>query len=227
MNGKALIRLLSGLPLMILFTSVAAPAATETIPGIYPSIQAAVTAVQGTPDATVIINSDATFEESLTITQSVIIEAGPGYDPIIRGAVADTRTVYFNPNSATVQSFTLRGVTLLPEDSTAAGNNTILGILNEGTAVTDVLIDGVTINDPDNLGPTGISIRSSIGPSGAFANNVEIVNSAITLGGVPSMGVSAIVMLELGSLTVSGADINMSLASSDAFDSRLTTLKMI
>lgn len=71
---------------LVLVAFVAAPvlAATAVVPTDHATIQAAVTAVQGTAGALVRIDSNATFVETVTATLSVAIEAGPGFQPTIQ-----------------------------------------------------------------------------------------------------------------------------------------------
>jgi hypothetical protein len=219
MTCKSLLILLFGWTLVQLSFPVAADAATVTIPTDHATVQSAVNAVQGTSNATVIINSDATFVETVTITQSVTIEAGAGYAPIIRGAVADAQTIYFNPTGASSTALTLDGLTLLPESSPAAGNNIVVEIVNAATAPSTVVLEGLTINDPDNLGPQGIYIRSITNPGSGIApaNNVDILNSTITLGGVSGVATNAVTMTSEGTLSVSGVEIHHTLSSGTAF----------
>ena len=67
----------------------AAPAGADTavVPADHATIQAAVTAVQGTAGALVRIDSNATFTELVTATESVAIEAGAGFTPTLRGTL--------------------------------------------------------------------------------------------------------------------------------------------
>ncbi len=70
-------------------------AATAIVPNDHATIQAAVTAVQNDSDpGIVIINSDATFDESIQINESVTIRAGSGFAPVIErnsGSLAPIR----------------------------------------------------------------------------------------------------------------------------------------
>jgi len=200
----------------ILMCAIASPLLADTaiVPTDYATVQGAVNAVQGTPDPTVIIESNAIFDETVTITESVTIEPGTGYSPTLRGVIS--RTIYFNPNSISTQNFTIRGLTLLPRTGIGpcSGYN-IIDILNAGSGETTILIEGLTLNDPENGGPDGINIRSSGGP-----NNVTVQNTAINLGGGPGCGVNAFFMGELGTLTVSDVTVNMSLGDGSGFDIR-------
>ncbi len=205
--------------LFSVFAAKTGYALTVNVPTDYLTIQLAVTAVQGTPNATVIINSNNTFTETVTITQSVIIEAGAGYTPTIQGAGACFSSgcaIYFYPNSATAQSLTLRNLILLPRTGIGPGSgNSIIDVQNAGAGATNILFDGLTLNDPSNAGPNGIYIRSGGGP-----NNVTIQNTAITLGGGPAYSTTAITTLELGTLAVSNATVNLSSGDGEGFDIR-------
>jgi hypothetical protein len=120
-----------------------AHAAAVIVPTDHATIQAAVNTAQGTADPRVIIISSATFTESITITQTVSIESGTGYTPIIRGASSDV--IYFNPNSSSTQTFTLRNLTILPQTSTVpCGGDYLISVQNAGTGATNVLFDGLT-----------------------------------------------------------------------------------
>jgi hypothetical protein len=197
-----------------LFPALNAQAAAVIVPTDQPTIQAAVNAAQGTADPRVIINSSATYTESITVTQTVSIESGTGYTPVIRGA--SYNVIEFNPNSSSTQTFTLRNLTILPQVSTnPCGGDHLVSVQNAGTGATNIVFNGLTLSDPGSVGPTGINIRSSGGP-----NNVSVQNCTITLGGGPSCGVTALYMIELGTLTVSNSMINMSLGSGDGFDIR-------
>ena len=193
-------------------------ATTAAVPGDYPTVQQAVTAVQGTTDPKVIINSDGTFTESVMATESVTIEAGTGYTPTIRSA-SSQGAIYFNPNSASTSSFTLLNLNFLPR--TGAGpcsGDSIIQIQNDGSASTTVMLDGLTLNDPDSAGPDGVNIRAAFGTGGP--NSVTVQDSTFNLGGGAACGVSAIFMGEEGMLTASNVTINMSFGSSEAFDIR-------
>ena len=61
---------------LALLTSSAALAATAVVPTDFATIQEAVDAVQGTANALVRIDSNATFVETVHATESVAIEAG-------------------------------------------------------------------------------------------------------------------------------------------------------
>jgi hypothetical protein len=61
------------------------------VPTDYATIQLAVNAVQGTEDALVRIDSNAIFTETVTATQSVAIEAGRGFSPIIQAVATQLR----------------------------------------------------------------------------------------------------------------------------------------
>jgi len=200
-------------------------AATAIVPTGYPTVQQAVNAVQGTVTPLVIINSNATFTETVTITQSVTIEAGSGYTPTIQGTGACYSSgcaIYFNPNSASDQSLTLRNLILLPRTGIGPGSGDgIIDIQNAGTGATNILFDGLTLNDPGNGGPDGINIRSGYGGPGGGPNNVTIQqNTSITLGGGPGYSATAIFMGETGTLSVSNVTINLSLGDGEGFDIR-------
>lgn len=197
-----------------IFSATLTNAATAIIPTGYSTVQDAVNAVQGTVDPRVIINSNAIFAETVTITQSVIIEAGTGYTPVIRGT-SPGKTIYFNPDSTSTQALSLRNLTVLPRTGIGPGSgDSIIRIYNAGTGATDILIEGLRLNDPENAGPDGIEIRLG-GP-----NNVMVQNTTITLGGGPGYGVDAFFMGGLGTLTVSNVIINMSGGDGWGFDIR-------
>ncbi|MGH3055627.1 MAG: hypothetical protein ACRDL7_11685, partial [Gaiellaceae bacterium] len=88
-------------------------AITVVVPTDQPTVQAAVNAAGA--GGTVIINSNATFDETVTVTQSLTIHGGVGFSPTIRGASLcgpSTCTLFFAPNSAAAQMLAVSDVRL-------------------------------------------------------------------------------------------------------------------
>src|SRR5215813_6906513 len=99
MCTRWLSRVLAGIAVSLI--AARAAALTVIVPTDQPTIQGAVTAAGA--DGTVIINSDATFSETVTVTQSLTIHAGAGFTPTIRGTsacgVVPSCALFFEPNS--------------------------------------------------------------------------------------------------------------------------------
>lgn len=75
-------------------------------------------AAQGTPGGTVIVLSNATFVETVTVTQSVVLEAGPGFSPALQGSgacggIGRNCTLDLRPNVPGPQ-IAVRGLRILP-----------------------------------------------------------------------------------------------------------------
>ena len=197
-------------------------AATVVVPDDFATVQAAVDAVQGTPDPVVRIDSDATFVETVIANLSVSIEAGAGFTPTIQGAGVSCGfsggcTVGFNPNGVTDTAFALRGIRLLPEAGANTSDHSIQ-VFNQSDRTATVDLHGLVIEDPESSGAGAVNIRVS--SLNAGSNVVTVTGSSISLGGSPGFGTTAFTMLEDGSLTITGVDLAMTGSSGDAFDVR-------
>lgn len=114
-----MIRRSLSLALLAMSLSVPALATTVVVPTDFATIQDAVDAAQGTTNGRVVIMSDATFDETVLISESLVLEAAPGYLPTVAGTgtcsgLGGNCTLDISPTAATPQSFTIRGLRLLP-----------------------------------------------------------------------------------------------------------------
>lgn len=128
------------LPLLLaLALPLNAWALSVTVPDDHASVQAAITAVQGTPGAKVTINSNADFNENLTIEKSVEIVAGDGYTPTIIGSAGYITVRFHNPSGGD-HTLVLRGLRvrstasaphLIRIESAASSTGTITALLDQ------------------------------------------------------------------------------------------------
>lgn len=207
-------------PLALAFAVHAAFATSVVVPTDYATIQAAVTAVQGSSGATVEIDSNATFAESVVATDSVTIQAGTGFTPTIRGDGTNCGgfgvcTVGIIPTSAIATHFVLSGVRLLPR-SGATTTDAVVLIENNGSGTAASELDAVTITDPASAGPIGVNI--ALATPGVGSNSVTINGGSITLGGSAASPTEGISMFRsAGSLTVKGLALTLNGPYSAAF----------
>jgi hypothetical protein len=215
----------AALMLLALLAPSAVMADTAVVPTDYPTVQQAVDAVQGTAGALVRIDSNATFSETVTATESVSIEAGIGFSPTIQGTATTCSgfgggcAVSFNPADTTVQNFTLRGVRLLPRNGATPGSgDRVIQIFNQGEADATLDVDQIIIEDPSNSGADGFNIRKDFSATGV--NHVTVTDSSITLGGSPGQSTTAFFMAEGGSLMIDGLTLVMTGGDAEGFDIR-------
>jgi hypothetical protein len=211
--------------ILVLLMPSAVLADTAVVPTDYPTVQQAVDAVQGTVGALVRIDSNATFSETVTATESVSIEAGIGFSPTIQGTATTCSgfgggcTVSFNPIDTTAENFTLRGVRLLPRSGATPGSgDRVIQIFNQGDADATLVVDQIIIEDPSNSGADGFNIRKDFSATGV--NHVTVTDSSITLGGSPGQSTDAFLMAEGGSLTIDGITLVMTGGDAEGFDIR-------
>lgn len=91
----------------------AAGGMTVTVPGDYATIQEAVDAVQSDGDpGEVVVESDSVFDETVLITESVILRAGEGFSPTIErnGAPVGPLRIFATEDESTFVA--VRGLTL-------------------------------------------------------------------------------------------------------------------
>jgi len=180
-------------------------AATAIVPTDYATIQAAVTAVQGTAGALVTVNSNATFTENITATQSVEIAAGVGLSPLIRPAAGSA--ISLEPNAATDQTFTLTGLRV---QGCGGGVSSIINLSNKNTAGNVYLnLAGVDITNAGcGSSSTGLRSARALGP-GTSTNYVTMTNSTIDIV-TPAGGGFAIEMVDLpGRLTLTDSTLDI------------------
>jgi hypothetical protein len=201
------------------FPAAGALAITVIVPTDQPTIQAAVTAAGA--DGTVIINSNATFNETVTVTQSLTIHGGVGFTPTIRGTSAcgaTSCTLRFQPNSASPQMLAVSGLRLLPKSGTKAMSSQVVQILNQGAGDATVILTDCTIENPEGFGFLAVAIRRASCSSGL--NHVSVHSSSIEVQGDNEAfaGEGGIEMDEGGSLEVSNLDLALSGISAAAFE---------
>jgi len=222
LSARVAARLVAPLAFVAIATAVtgAAHATTAVVPAGYATIQAAVTAVQGSSGATVEIDSNNTFTESVVATDGVTIKAGTGFTPTIQGDGTDCGgfgvcTVGFIPANASTTNFQLVGVRLLPR-SGASSTDIVVLIEDSGSGTAVSELDAVTIEDPASAGPLGVKI--ALATSGVGSNSVTIHGGSITLGGSAASFTEGISMyLSPGSLTVDALALTLDGPYSGAF----------
>jgi hypothetical protein len=199
--------------------SEAFAATTVVVPTDQPTIQGAVDAAGA--GGTVIINSNATFNETVTVTQSLTIHGGVGFTPTIRatgtcGGVA-TCALFFEPNSSAFQMLVVTDVRLLPKSGGGVAPG-VVRILNRGAAEATMILSGFRIENPEGFGFSAVEIHRLSCSSGF--NNVSIQSGAITIAGANEnfAGRSGFVMDAGGSLTVADVNLVISGISADAFN---------
>jgi hypothetical protein len=177
-NGRDLMRarLVLSLAFSWLALSASRPAAADlaVVPTGYATIQAAVDAVQGTPDATVRIDSGGIFEENVSVAESVAIVAGFSVAPQVRGSIV------FNARSSDRARLELRGLLLRPSEF-ASRHSDLVRIFSRESGVAEARIVNCVFIDPDQVGPTAILLDSTT--DGSF--DVEVHGTSIVLGGDP------------------------------------------
>ncbi|MBI4773972.1 MAG: right-handed parallel beta-helix repeat-containing protein, partial [Deltaproteobacteria bacterium] len=141
-------------------------AATALVPTLeYPTIQEAVDAVQNDADpGEVIINSDSTFVELLTIKESVTLRAGDGFAPVITfaGAFAPL-TIRATQNANT--EVVVRGISVrLENNHTASYAVAIINTASDVTKTLDVTLNGLRIVAKDAQNAISIASVEITGP---------------------------------------------------------------
>jgi hypothetical protein len=204
----------------VAYAASQAVAATVVVPTDQPTIQAAVDAAGA--GGMVIINSNATFDETVRVTQSLTIHGGVGFRPTIRATgtcgVIFTCALFFEPNSSAPQMLVVTDVRLLPKSSSAGSAPGVVRILNRGIAQASMILSNFTIENPEGFGFSAVDIHRLSCSSGF--NNVSIQSGSINIAGSNenSSGLGGFQMDSGGSLTVSDVDLSMSGISGVAFD---------
>jgi hypothetical protein len=193
---------------------LAAPswATTVIVPTDQPTIQGAVLAAQGTPGGTVIVQSNATFVETVTVTQSVVLEAGTGFSPTLQGSgacggIGGNCTLDLRPN-VPGPNISVRGLRILP----GANPTVLLKIENQSADTATIELSGLTLLSAGSDPIRGVTIRSS-----GAANDVTIHGGSITVGGTPMFPTAGIDMTGAGDLKVDGLVILTNDGSSAGF----------
>jgi hypothetical protein len=215
---KSLCRALAALAFGIPATVFAA--ATVIVPTDQPTIQGAVNAAGA--GGTVIINSNATFDETVTVTQSLTIHGGVGFTPTVRGAsacgVQQGCALFFNPNSASPQMLAVTDLHLQPKAGTRGMSRVAVRILNQGSGEASVILSDCDIDSSDGFGFQAVEIRRSSCSAGL--NHVSVQNGSIDIEGDDEAfaGEGGFDMPEGGSLTVSNERLTMSGIGAQMFD---------
>jgi hypothetical protein len=193
---------------------LAAPSRADTavVPTDFATVQAAVDAVQGTPDALVRIDSSATFVGRVTVTESVRIEAGAGFRPTLEGVPGDCALV--GPCTIELHTVTagqrldLRGLRVVPPAGIAPGSGgQLVLVFNESTQFLTLDIVEVELADP--AGASFDGILSRVSPASPGANSIAVTDSRIDIRGLPPHPASAIEMGERGQLSVIGGELSL------------------
>jgi hypothetical protein len=160
-----------------------ASAATGVVPSQYSTVQDAVTAVQGTADARVRIDSNDTFDETVRISDSVVIEAGQGFAPTLRGdddCATDPIgrcTLEIRPNRATPSRIEIVGLRLAAATD-AEPLDRLVVVANLGSGPTGVSLRRTRVANGET-GSDGLIVRAVPGSLADF----ELVESELTLAG--------------------------------------------
>ena len=210
-------RLLTGIA--VAFAAAPALAGTVIVPTDQATVQAAVNAAG--EGGTVVINSSGTFNETVTVTQSMTIHAGVGFTPTIRGTgtcglVGTYCTLIFSPNSASAQMLAVSGVRLLPGGARATGPE-VVRILNMGSGDATAVFSGCTIENPQGFGFQAVNIRRASCSIGL--NHVAFQNGSIAVTGQDEAfaGEGGFEMPEGGSLTMYNTELVLSGVAGSAF----------
>jgi hypothetical protein len=186
-------------------------AATATVPGTHSTIQAAITAVQGTSGALVTVNSNATFAENI-VTDAVDLVAGVGFSPTIRPPSGNTISI--TTTGAAAQSFTLRGLRIEDGGSNSADH---INVSAGGTGSLTLNIDRVQISNPlGGVATTGINLRST---TPTAAKTINLTDSTISLTTTNNQSSRGVFMAEGGALSVARSRFS-NVGNFTAFDIR-------
>lgn len=219
MAKRSLCLLLAGIALYC-----AAPpafAATVIVPTDQPTVQGAVNAAG--PGGTVIINSNAIFNETVIVTRALTIHGGVGFTPTIRGTgmcgptSIVSCTLLFTPNSDAAQMLAVSDVRFLPKSGARASGPGVIRIFNRGAGEASAIFTNCTIENPEGFGYLAVDIRRTSCSAGL--NHVSFHGGSISISGVDESfaGAGAFEMAEGGSLEVSNFDLAMSGIDAHAF----------
>lgn len=201
-------------PVVAALLAVPAPltAATAVVPTDFPTIQQAVDAVQGTPSALVLIESDATFVEAVRITASVTIRAGAGFHPTIRqgevGCTVASRCAFaIRPPAGPLLRLELAGLRILPPEGIAAGTGgPHVELVHDAAAQVLVIASELDLDDPEG---TNASAFFALGLPGASPYQFVVSDSRIRVRGEAALGGGALVASGHGAFSIEGCDLAM------------------
>ncbi len=148
-------------------------AATAMVPDDYATIQAAVDAVEDDADpGEVIINSDATFDESVFIRQSVTLMAGSGFSPVIERTVGGHPPVRIRSDQ---DAHTVVIIQDIDVRTPAGGPDAAIRVANQSlTHQLSVTLDHVSVDAVD--ASNAVSVASTYDNAGI---NITIVDSLL------------------------------------------------
>jgi len=169
-------------PALVAFAAAAAPARADlaVVPVPYATIQSAIDAVEGTPEATVRIDSSAVFPEQVVVSESVAItggtEGGSRAVPSILGGVS------FMPDGADRESLRLDHLIVFAPAGASEGS-VLIRVDATGSGVAELGVTACVLRDPSAVGPTGIELDAE----GSL--DVDVYRSIIALVGEQVYGV--------------------------------------
>ena len=210
---RALAALTFGIPATVFAT------ATVIVPTDQPTIQGAVNAAGA--GGTVIINSNATFDETVTVTQALTIHGGVGFSPTLRGAGTcgglPSCTLFFHPNDESPQMLAVSDLRLQPKAGTRGMSRVVVRVLNQGSGDASLILSNCSIDSSDGLGFQAIEIRRASCSAGL--NHVSVQNGRIDIDGDDEAfaGEGGFDMPEGGSLNVSNERLILSGTSAQMF----------
>jgi hypothetical protein len=213
---KWLYRALAG---VVLVLPASVFAATVVVPTDQPTIQGAVNAAGA--GGTVIINSNATFDETVTVTQTLTIHGGVGFTPTLRGAGTcgglASCTLFFHPNNESPQMLAVSDLRLQPKAGTRGMSRVVVRVLNQGSGDASLILSNCTIDSSDGLGFQAVEIRRASCTAGL--NHVSVQNGRIDIDGDNEAfaGEGGFDMPEGGSLNISNERLILSGTSAQMF----------
>lgn len=163
---------LAGLP--VLASLAPAGAETAVVPTDFPTVQAAIEAVQGTVGARVRIDSSATFAESVAVNESITIEGGVGYAPTLYSVDGDFAI-------AGARSLTLRNLTVVPPPASGPAI-----LIHNDRANLTVVLERVTADTAAVLDAGGLNASSGVGAE----TRIDVFDSLFRVAG-PHAAVAA------------------------------------
>lgn len=186
--------------------------ATAVVPTDFPTIQQAVDAVQGTPSALVLVESDATFVEAVRITASVTVRAGSGFQPTIRQGeigctVAARCAISIRPPAGGLTRVELVGLRILPPEGIAPGTGgPHVELVHDTAASVLVVASDLDLDDPAGTNASGFFVFS---PAGAGPYQFVVTDTRIRIRGEAALGGNAFVANGHGAFSVESCELSM------------------
>lgn len=165
-------------------------AATVTVPSDYTTIQEAINNSQDDVNpGEVIINSNDTFDESVSIYESVTLKAGDGFTPVIEKSSGYFPPIRIRAIQDSDTSITLEGLTIQAyggagppisnvNDGISISNvssvNTLDVTINKVTAIVTQVQSGISVASASNSGDIALTVtNSSVQIEGSGAGSPE------------------------------------------------------